>query len=264
MGMGALSGYVDEWLPPVWSEPSTIAAAILVGLIVTGVIVRRRGINTGEGLALLFWTAQGFSSVRHLPLLAMVAAVQLGRVFSQSGQPVRKSIPLFSPEVRRSEALRCGGLLSGLAVALLGGLTLAGVQLPLIGLRGAGPSADRFSLGALQTLARVAPGGPIFNDINYGGRIIQDYSYLPVFMDDRFELYGEEFLFQYRDLVKYPDEHADRILTRWGVDSVIIGTHLALCCWLTDNDDWVQEYRDDIAAVFVRADRGLTRASSAP
>jgi hypothetical protein len=274
MRMGALAGYVDEWLPPVWSEPSTLSAAVLVGLLILGVALRRKGITLGEGLVLAFWTVQGFSSVRHLPLLAMIAAIQLGRVLGKAMEPGcplsaatasgKKHVPLFSPEIRRTEVLRGGGLVSVLATCLLGGFTLAGVQLPFMGLRGAGPSEDRFSEGALQALARVGPGGPIFNDINYGGRIIQDYSYLPVFMDDRFELYGEEFLFQYRDVVKYPDEHAGRILDRWGVGSVIIGTHLRLCEWLTHNEEWVEEYRDEIAAVFTRADRGLTRAAGGP
>ena len=263
MKMKVLAGYVDEWLPPSWADPSTVAAALLVGVAVWGTIVRRKGTALGEALVLGFWTVQGFSSVRHIPLLAMIAALQVGRVLAGATVDWRAlrrlgaRVPLFSAAIRDAEARTGGGLASLVAVCLSGLVAWSGMQISAVGLHGAGPSADRFSTGAVACLSSKPSVGPIFNDLTHGGTLIHELPDVAVFVDDRFGLYGEDFFLQYRDVVKYPDEFAERALSRWRIETVLIGTHLALCDWLAENEEWREAYRDEVAAVFTKRDPAL-------
>ena len=259
MGMKALSACVTEWKPPGWADAATITAAVLLAVAVVGVVVRRRGMTLAEALVIAFWAYNGFRSGRHLPLMAMILAIQLGRVLAETGvqQPLLKRIgrriPLFSHDMRAAEARNPGGLTSALTVGLLLALLIGGIPVPAIGISQAGPSSERYSVGAIAHLRSHVPAGGFFNDLNYGGTLIQQLPGLPVFADDRFGLYGQQFVTEYRQAVLEPQEHAAGLLDRYAIETVLIASHLPLCEWLRNSEEWAEEYDDTVAAVFSRS-----------
>jgi hypothetical protein len=258
MGMKALSLYVIEWKPPSWSDPATIAAVFLLGLGAAVALARRNGITLAEALVVAFWTYQGLRSGRHLPLMAMIVAIQLGRVLADVHvrsvllRRIGTRLPLFTQDMRATEFRSPGGLASGVTVALLALVLAGGLAVPALGVGLAGPSAKRYSPGAIAYLQSHVPTGRFFNDLNYGGTLIRDLPGLPVFADDRFGLYGEQFVADYRQAVLEPEDNAAGLLDRHDIQTMLIASHLPICQWLKDSPAWSEEYNDNVAAVFTR------------
>jgi len=257
MGMGLLAQHIQEWKPPVWTDVDTIAAATLVAAVVLGTAIRRRGTTPAEGLVILFWLCQAPRSYRHLPLLAMILAIQLGRILanvrvaSPRLRRIGSRIPLFSTDLRNAE-LRGGGVASAAISVLLGALLIAGTTVPAIGLGIAGPPAKRYSAQAVDYLRANPPDGPIFNDILYGGMLIRNVPDVPVFMDDRFGLYGESLLANYVEVYDNPQNSAEKLFNDWWIDTVMIKASTRLCNWLADNPEWTEVYQDRITAIYTR------------
>jgi len=258
MGTSVLSRYVSEWKPLHWADAAALVGAALALLAIGTAVVRRRGFTIAEGLVVSFWVFQAAQSARHLPLMVLIVGLQLGRVLAgiRTDSPrllaLGRRIPLFSPGIRDAELRSAGGLVSTAGVAVLLALVGAGVTLPALGLGNAGPPEQRYSPGALAYLRHHGPQGRFFNDLNYGGTLIRDVPGLPVFVDDRFGLYGEEFIEHYCRAVLEPDRHAARLLDRWQIETVLVGSKLPLCGWLADQPDWTPRYQDGAAAIYAR------------
>jgi len=266
MAMKSLARYVDEWRPPGWYEPQTLAAGALVVTLVASSVWRRGRIRMGEGVVILFWAAQSTGSARHVPLLGMVVGLQLARALAggdaggsagaiRSGSDWFGRSLLFSEAIRTRETRAGGGLLSAGVVAALVVLLANGVRAPAIGLGTAGPPSSKFSASAVAYLRMHPPVGRMFNDLNYGGTLVHDVPQTKIFADDRFELYGEKFIEAYVGAVLRPGEHAGALLDQWGVDSALVGVHLPICGWLREQPGWTEVYCDATAAVFRRGDR---------
>ena len=279
MRMGSLARYVDEWMAPVWSDPDTLATGLLLVGVVVGAALRRRAERRGqspfgphamsfaEALIILFWLSQAAQNYRHLPLLAMILAIQLGRISarvrvdSDRLRRVGSYIPFFSAEIREAEQRAGGGLVSVAAVALLTALLAGGITVTAMGLGIAGPPSAKYSRGAIEYLRKHPPARRIFNEINYGGLLIHELPSVPVFIDDRFDVYGEDFVEQYVACVRDPGVHAAELLDRWQIDMVLIGTDAPLGDCLANRSEWTRVYRDRIAAVYARPSdvKGNTR-----
>ncbi len=264
MGMRVLGQWVDEWMPPVWGRPETLAAAALVTFAGLGVAARRRTTTFAEGVVILFWAWHAAQSARHLPLMVLLVALQLSRIAGGrppphpggTASPIRRwitqRVPLFSESMRTAEAGTHGGLLSIVAVGILGCLLAAGLRVPVIGLGVARLPEARYSSAVIAHLRAHPPAGRILNDLDYGGFLIHRLPTVPVFVDDRFELYGETFLEEYRSAVLAPERNAAALLDRWRIDTVIMQSRLPLCGWLAARGEWEESHRDRVVTVYRR------------
>ncbi|MCI0705013.1 MAG: hypothetical protein L0241_28470 [Planctomycetia bacterium] len=63
--------------------------------------------------------------------------------------------------------------------------------------------------------ASVPPGTPIFNDANLGGYLIYHTPNLKIFMDDRCELYGDDWIKMYSETLGKPPEELGPIFEEW-------------------------------------------------
>ncbi|UCE60843.1 MAG: hypothetical protein JSU63_03655 [Phycisphaerales bacterium] len=258
MGMGALSQHVHEWMPPTWTDPDAIAAIILVAATAILACTRRNRIKPAEIPIILFWLSQALGSSRHLPLAGMVLALQLGRLLANlrvdSGWvgAVAKRLPLFSPGIRKTELRTGGGLVSGAAIAVLIVLLATGATVPAIGLGVAGPPVDRYPPEAVEYLRMHGTEARLFNEINFGGMLIHQLPETPVFIDDRFGLYGPEFVEEYVVTVRRPNTHADDLLDTWRIDTVLISNTAPLHAWLADSPKWTAAFADNVATVYTR------------
>ncbi|HEY1189924.1 MAG TPA: hypothetical protein VGE74_19900 [Gemmata sp.] len=63
--------------------------------------------------------------------------------------------------------------------------------------------------------ASVPPGTPIFNDANLGGYLIYHAPTLKIFMDDRCELYGDDWIRNYSDTLGLPPDQLGPVFEGW-------------------------------------------------
>jgi len=119
-------------------------------------------------------------------------------------------------------------------------------------------SAD-YPVNALNFLRRNPVPGPLYNNLTWGGFLMWYLPELPVAVDGRNDLYGDDLdkLF-YESESGFPSYATDPYLDQAGV--VILDSKLPLAKLLTIDSRFSLVYHDDIATVFAR--RGPTVANS--
>jgi hypothetical protein len=111
-------------------------------------------------------------------------------------------------------------------------------------------SAD-YPVNAVNFLRRTAFAGPLYNNLNWGGFLMWYLPELPVAVDGRNDLYGDDLdrLF-YKSESAYPSYKTDPYLDDAGL--VVLESQLPLAKVLTIDPRFQLVYRDQIATVFVR------------
>jgi hypothetical protein len=92
--------------------------------------------------------------------------------------------------------------------------------------------------------------GPILTPDTWGGYLIYRlYPKTMVVLDDRHDLYGEDFLKSYLNMV-HVQEGWDTFLAQHKPEYVMLPRNSALATVLTKTTGWQQVYADDISIVF--------------
>jgi len=113
-------------------------------------------------------------------------------------------------------------------------------------------SAD-YPVNAINFLRRNSFSGPLYNNLNWGGFLMWYLPELPVAIDGRNDLYGDDLdsLFYYSESA-YPSYKTDPYLNESGI--VVLQSKLPLAKVLTIDSRFRLVYRDEIATVFTRND----------
>jgi len=113
-------------------------------------------------------------------------------------------------------------------------------------------SAD-YPVNAINFLRRNSFSGPLYNNLNWGGFLMWYLPELPVAIDGRNDLYGDDLdsLFYYSESA-YPSYKTDPYLNESGI--VILQSKLPLAKVLTIDPRFRLVYRDEITTVFTRND----------
>jgi len=123
-------------------------------------------------------------------------------------------------------------------------------------------SAD-YPVNAINFLRRNPSPGPLYNNLTWGGFLMWYLPELPVAIDGRNDLYGDNLdkLF-YDSESGFPSYTTDPYLDESGV--VILDSKLPLAKLLTIDPRFYLVYRDDIATVFARRPARLTNGINQP
>jgi len=138
-----------------------------------------------------------------------------------------------------------------LGLVLVGALAKVGTVLSRETMRQA--QAELFPVELAAYLEQTRPGGRLFNSYNWGGYLIFAAPHVPVYMDGRTDLYNDEFLRQYLDVLLLR-EGWEAALERQEIDLVAIEAQSALAGALRAMPDRWRELRfdDDRSALFER------------
>jgi hypothetical protein len=123
-------------------------------------------------------------------------------------------------------------------------------------------SAD-YPVNAINFLRRNPVPGPLYNNLTWGGFLMWYLPELPVAIDGRNDLYGDDLdkLF-YESESAFPSYATDPYLDEAGV--VILDSKLPLAKILTIDPRFNLVYHDDIATVFARRNPPLANGTSQP
>jgi hypothetical protein len=267
MGSPLLPKYINEHKPLNW-EISAHRWVILFGLAYVAIFasaVRRVGIRgiRVTWLIPLVWFYLTLGRTRHCTLFSITAAVALPELLAESAiaawlareetgetQPPPADIPpppletaitaappqhLFSVRDKDNSPRPAGfyaTYLLPLAVVVCAfGLQAVGRPLPFIG-KDVVKHIKLWPTSLVPQLQQYQdehPEAAIFNDMAYGGLLIYYAPRLPIFIDDRCELYGDTFLQDYFDASKEyldwgegkmigpPQDHFDRWEHKYGI-----------------------------------------------
>jgi len=262
---------LDLRQPHAWAAGGLLLlyAAGLLGVLRSGLgsthrrgvvaLLRRTQAWRVTWLLPLPWLILALDRVRNLPLLAVVTVllsaelVRAGACHAwlrRSGWLVERASNSVSVHGRRSGWAAAGWL--GAALLLGGGLLGAGGRLDLGRL-----DAARWPVALDDELRRLEeefPGGRLFNDMNFGGYLIYFHPRLRVFVDDRTEIYGGEFLVDYdrvRRLTPHDWERWDR---EYGFCGALIERGTPLDAYLGQRPNWTLRATTPSAALYRRVE----------
>lgn len=211
----------------------------------------------------LVWLALTAKGIRQGPLFAVTAAVVIAdfwphtvwyRLLKRYGDTVIQD----PPDVRagldwRSYVIPTAAVLAALV------FQLCGVSAPLVG-RGWARLDPAFSpvqlTEQIQEYRRTrGPDARIYNDANWGGYLIYHLPDMKIYMDDRFELYGDAWTTDYVDMIWYHPERIEDVMDRYGLEVALVVTgdeRTQLDHYLSGSDRWTEQGRTKTAVLFRR------------
>ncbi len=218
----------------------------------------------------LVWLVLSFQSIRQGPLFAITAAIAIVDLWPHTRwyRWLKKNgdgslAPEPEPEPHRSLPGLLPMLLPAAAVALAFILQVRGIEAPFVGRGWAGLDPEMVPTDLNDEVAAYAesvpPGTPIFNDANLGGYLIYHAPRLKIFMDDRCELYGDDWIRNYSDSLGLPPEELGPIFEGWaeeyGFERAIVITRPekpSIERYLMSSPEWREVARGQRAVMFER------------
>jgi len=216
----------------------------------------------------LFWFCQALLRVRHAPLFGITAVLALAEMLPHTrlaGFLARPGRDLF----RFSSVASCQLPVAGplrfdwrpavlpLGVVLLAAvLQAAGVQAPLVGRGWVKLDPNHWPvelLPELRQLEREHPEGiRVFNDDLFGGFLIYHTPRFKVFIDDRCELYGDDWLLRYSEAKFREPERIEQWHELYSFPYALVTTESAFDRYLRQASKWVVVKKTDVAMLYKR------------
>ncbi len=217
---------IHEHMPLNPTEPLGLA---IIGLgafyliLLLGTLPRRPHVSW---LIPLVWFVLSFKGIRQGPLFAITAAVAMTDLWPHSiwhrllvkygdGSLAR------SPDYSKRPIL-AAFLIPALAVIIAFGLDITHTPAPLVGYGWVRFDPDFVPVdlnGPVEEYATHVPAGTrVFNDANLGGYLIYHAPRLKIFMDDRCELYGDDWIKSYSETLGLPPAQLGRVFEGWAAE----------------------------------------------
>jgi hypothetical protein len=253
VSLSVLRDFIQEWMSPnfhvlgaqgfIWLLLATFAA---VGL-------SRRRIDLTDLLLVAVFSYLALLAGRNIAIFALIAAPVLARHAAAGLGAAAEGWPRWaslSGTDRESGSPRAA--VHWVLLALIVGVALARVAIPLqrsVNLTAIGKSMP---LGAAEFVQTSRPRGPMFNSYNWGGYLAWTLApAYPVYVDGRTDLYSDAFLREYILVTTVP-EAWQPVFDREGIRLAVIEQRSLLAEELRRAPGWRVAYSDALAAVFVR------------
>jgi hypothetical protein len=202
----------------------------------------------------LFWFVMALGRVRHGPLFAITAGFCIADMLPFA-RPQRILMHQPRQYIHRVQQMVFRPWIAPTAmVALSVTLQMAAIHLPLIGAGWARVPREVGSLPALAALRNeiaMHPGARVFNEMRYGGLAIYSVPEARIYIDDRCELYGDQGLERYIELIRDPTLF--RGLADYDqLNLALISRDSRLDRHLAKQSKWQCVHSDSIASVYRR------------
>ncbi len=242
MRSDAMRTYIREWYSPNFHSPWYWP--FLIFLVVAAVSVAASSRKPGwTQRALLLGTAlAGLQSVRHIPLFAVVAIPIVAEQVEVAWDAARAGAK------RRRSSLAASTPIAWLTATLAGIIALLFVSAAILNNDDA--VAQTYPVDAVDAIldSELADARG-YNDYGWGGYLI--WRGIPVFIDGRADVYGDEFMYLYFQAEEGEADWREPLDT-FEVDYTLMAPDTPLGVILDEADEWTSVYRDDVAEIFVR------------
>lgn len=248
LGSPAMQSAILEWRSPDFHQAYIWPFAAMMAIGVTSLIFSARRTTWTEFLLFVGTAAAGLLSARHIPLFAVVTAPTISRHLLSMIEGT-SAASLFSGGKETLPVSRLFAVLnwSIVVVALIAAATWTATKIN----NNEQVIAQNYPVSAVDFLYEnnldEARG---FNSYNWGGYLI--WRKLPVFIDGRADVYGDDFLFYYLQTYNLGSDW-QAPLDDFDVEYILMERNSPLTNLLDVHDNWEEIYADEIAQIFVRS-----------
>jgi len=226
VGSKVLPEVVNEHMPLDPSSPlglAVIALGAFYLFLLAGTLPRLPRVSW---LVPLAWFVLSFKGIRQGPLFAICAAVTIADLWPHTLWH-RLLVKYGDGSLAREPSLIAArgfawATVPALVIALCLTLHVTGTTVPVVGHGWARLDPRYVPTDLTENMtayaASVPPGTRVFNDANLGGYLIYHTPSLKIFMDDRCELYGDQWIKEYSDTLGLPPEELGPVFERWADD----------------------------------------------
>jgi hypothetical protein len=244
--MPALQAGFIEWRPADLAAFPALELWLLALIALGGAGTLR--LPPARLVLLLGLVHMALAHVRHADLLGLVGPLAIAAALGRS--PFVAALATApSPLFRRAAILARPAPLPAWGVALIAAAVIA---LPAVvdpPARDGDPATPAAALVAARGLALT---GPVFNSEAYGGYLV--FAGVPVFIDGRVELYGNDFLARYLAAERGDRAALDAILADYRIAWTLLAAGTPAIAVLDRLPGWRRAYSDDQAVIHTRSD----------
>jgi len=221
--------------------------ALILFLVASGFILKKKVITIPEGLLIIFFMHEGLQHVRHLPLVGIVSAPVCGRIVAALVEEI--PYPRLKPLLP--------DLFIFAAVLIIGWSVMnhregeSFIDRNLRYFDGEGYYEENYPVAEANFIVANNFTGRMFNQINEAGFLIWRLSpeYHKVFTDDRYDVFGGLFMRQEQIIqngidrkVSFSDQTWDELLDYWRVNFIVITADAPVNGLLENDGRWAQVY----------------------
>jgi hypothetical protein len=257
MDSRVLPGLIVEHAALEWMSTE---GAMIAALAVAYLVLLARCWKTQRRVTWLIpclWLVMAHGRIRHGPLFAVAVAVVIAdmRPFANWLSAPRGAVADSSTR-RWSRGRLIGIALPASLVLAAICIQWAGVRAPVVG-RGwatCDPTIWPIDTSAmLKEAIEERPGASrVFNDMRYGGYLIAKVPESRVYVDDRCELYGDDFLSNYRRVMASPDQF-EREARKGAFEFALVSRGTPICEHLSNSLQWRKLCEDAASTLFERS-----------
>ncbi|OLC90367.1 MAG: hypothetical protein AUH86_23190 [Acidobacteria bacterium 13_1_40CM_4_58_4] len=260
-----LMNHIDEFLSPNFHGVAQQCFAALLLIAIVALAIAPKKPQLSQLFVIIFAAYSGLYAARNLPVSSILLTLIVAPLLSQVVVGAHTN-PQLPPRLRaffsRCESftsrmggmeLRFRGHLWPVAAVMLGLLVcLQHGKLGSRQLMDARFDAKRFPVQAAEVIARRGIDQPIFTPDSWGGYLIYRlYPQTKVFVDDRHDLYGEQFLKDYLKVIRVAPDW-DKVLNEMHVDWVLVPAGSSLANMLRETSQWTVIHEDGTEVLFQR------------
>jgi len=244
-----LMDHIDEFQSPNFHGVAQRCFLFLLLSVVGVLVVRGRDLRMSQGLTILLAVYAGLYASRNIPVASILFTMIAAPLF-----PGIRSFRGFTGRMAKVESGLRGHLWPLLAVVLTGILAANDGQVGPKRLMNAHFAPNRMPVGAVLFMQDRHTKCPILSPDYWGGYLIYRlYPHNSVVVDDRHDLYGERFLRSYLTMMHVEPGWEDFLRSHG--DCVLLPRKSALAAIVGKTPEWQSVYSDDVAVVFVPAER---------
>lgn len=258
-----LMNHIDEFLSPNFHGVAQQCFATLLLITILALASARARPRPTHLLVILFAAYSGLYASRNLPTSSILLTLIVAPILSQTmaagiGSPawmqrLFSRMHFFSERMDKME-FRARGHLWPLALTVFGlAVCLHQGYLGSRQIMDAHFDAERFPVQAVNAIAQDDNRAPIFAPDYWGGYLIYRlYPQTLVVVDDRHDLYGEQFLKDYLRVTRVAPGW-DKVLDSKQVTRVLAPAESSLANILRETTGWQIRYQDKVAVLFERS-----------
>jgi hypothetical protein len=253
---------IEEHAPLRLSSPEG-QMTVLLGIVYLALLATLRPFRPrATWLLPLVWLVLSIGRVRHAPLFGLVAVIALADLLPHGRAAVWLARRGWwrAPSAHLGDKGRASAkwlLVPAACLFIAFGMQLIGWRVPLVGRDWARLNPDQWPLELVDDLNRTAAhqstGDRLFNSLDLGGFVELHCPGQQVFIDDRCELFGGEFLRAYAAAEQHDPGRIDRWSEEYGFSRALVGRGSLFDQHLSSSPAWRLVRRVPAAALFERA-----------